>query len=41
MKVGLQDCNHIDMCINYEVQKVTIKDQALIIDVAHHDGNNQ
>lgn len=21
---GLQDCKHIDMCINYEVQKVTI-----------------
>lgn len=38
---GLQDCKHIDMCINYEVQKVTIKDKALIIDVAHHDGNNQ
>lgn len=40
-KGGLQDCKHIDMCINYEVQKVTIKDKALIIDVAHHDGNNQ
>ena len=38
---GLQDCKHIDMCLNYEVQKVTIKDKALIIDVAHHDGNNQ
>lgn len=40
-KGGLQDYKHIDMCINYEVQKVTIKDKALIIDVAHHDGNNQ
>nr|DAU72529.1 MAG TPA: hypothetical protein [Caudoviricetes sp.] len=40
-KGGLQDCKHIDMCINYEVQKVTIKDKALIIDVSHHDGNNQ
>jgi len=29
------------MCINYEVQKVTINDKALIINVAHHDGNNQ
>lgn len=38
---GLQDCKHIDMCINYEVQKVTINDKALIINVAHHDGNNQ
>ena len=38
---GLQDCKHIDMCIKYEVQKVTINDKALIIDVAHHDGNNQ
>lgn len=38
---GLQDCKHIDMCIHDEVQKVTIKDKALIIDVAHHDGNNQ
>lgn len=38
---GLQDCKHIDMCIQYEVQKVTIKNKALIIDVAHHDGNNQ
>lgn len=38
---GLQDCKHIDMCIEYDVQKVTIKDKALIIDVAHHDGNNQ
>lgn len=23
------------------MQKITIKDKALIIDVAHHDGNNQ
>lgn len=38
---GLQDCKHIDMCIHDEVQKVTIKDKSLIIDVAHHDGNNQ
>lgn len=38
---GLQDCKHIDMCIHDEVQKITIKDKALIIDVAHHDGNNQ
>ena len=29
------------MCLNYEVQKVTIKDKALIIDVSHHDGKNQ
>lgn len=40
-KGGLQDCKHIDMCLQYDVQKVTIKDKALIIDVAHHDGNNQ
>lgn len=40
-KGGLQDCKHIDMCLDYEVQKVTIKDKALIINVAHHDGNNQ
>lgn len=38
---GLQDCKNIDMCLNYEVQKVTIKDKSLIIDVAHHDGHNQ
>lgn len=40
-KGGLQDCKHIDMCIHYEVQKITIKDKALIIDAAHHDGSNQ
>ena len=38
---GLQDCKHIDMCLDYEVQKITINNKALIIDVSHHDGNNQ
>ncbi len=38
---GLQDCKHIDMCIHDEVQKITINGKSLIIDVSHHDGNNQ
>lgn len=40
-KGNLQDCNNIDMCIHDDVQKITIEGKSLVIDISHHDGNNQ
>lgn len=40
-KGNLQDCNNIDMRIHDDVQKITIEGKSLVINISHHDGNNQ
>lgn len=40
-KGGLQDIKTLDICIHDDVQKITIDNKSMIIDVSHHDGNNK